>query len=212
LKIAVLGTGNVGRALGLRWAKAGHEVVYGSRDPNGERVQQMLRESKTTASATNVRDAVASSEIVVLAAPWLEIRSLLEQLGNLGDKIIIDCSNPLNANFTGLDLGYSTSAAEQIAQWSSSARVVKAFNSVSAATMLNPYYDGHRATLFYCGDDAEAKAVVKELASQLEFDPIDAGPLFNARYLEPLAMLYIHLAVREGWGSNCAFKMMKRSV
>lgn len=210
MKIAVLGTGNVGGTLGSRWACNGHEVIFGSRDPSGEKVTELLGRCGDNARAASANEAVAEAEVVVMAAPWTAAQALIESVDNWQGKVLIDCINPLNADFTGLDLGYTTSAAEQVSDWASGARVVKAFNTASTRTMADPVYDGQNATMFYCGDDAEAKATVSGLAEELGFQPVDAGPLSNARHIEPLAMLYIHLAVREGWGSNCALKIMKR--
>ena len=210
MKIAVLGTGNVGGTLGRRWAQHGRTVVFGTRDQQSEKVRALLAEAGENASATSVGEAVAEGDVVVLASPWAAAKEIVEAIGDWNGKIIIDCINPLNAEFSGLDLGYDISAAERVAAWAPRARVVKAFNTVSARVMANPDFDGRKATLFYCGDDEQAKAVVDELAADLGFDPVDAGPLRIARYLEPLAMLYIHLAVFEGWGSNCAFSIMKR--
>lgn len=210
MKIAVLGTGNVGGTLGSRWAQKGHKVVFGSREPSSERVQKLLKNAGRETKAVSLEQSVADAEVVVLACPWTAVQGILETVGDLREKILIDCINPLNADFSGLDLGFSISASEQIAQWAPGAHVVKAFNSVSARTMADPNYGGQKATLFFCGDDAEAKSKVSQLAEDLDFESVDAGPLKNARYIEPLAMLYIHLAVREGWGSNCAFKILKR--
>jgi 8-hydroxy-5-deazaflavin:NADPH oxidoreductase len=159
---------------------------------------------------TNWQDAVEGAEVILLAVPWSATFSLLQSLGDsLDGKILIDCVNPLNASFSGLDLGYTTSASEEIAKRVPRAHVIKAFNTVSAATMANPYYEGKPATLFYCGDDAESKSVVDQLAQDLDFQAVDAGSLHASRYLEPLAMLYIQLAMN-GWGSNCAFRIVKR--
>ena len=88
--------------------------------------------------------------------------------------------------------------------------MVKAFNTASVATMQNPSYEGVAATMFYCGDDGEAKLIVRGLIDDLGMEPVDSGPLKNARFIEPMAMLYIHLAVQQGWGGNCALKMLKR--
>lgn len=210
MKIAVLGTGSVGGTLGCRWAKMEHDVVFGSRDPKHVKAQALLEKCGGKASATTFAAAAAQADLVLLAVPWGSARETLDSIGPLDGKILIDCINPLNADFSGLDLGHDTSAAEQIAAWTPGARVVKAFNTVGVKTMLEPRYSGQEATLFYCGDDAEAKRTVANLAGELGFQPVDAGPLSSARYLEPLAMLYIHLAFKEGWGSNCAFKIMKR--
>lgn len=210
MKIAVLGTGRVGGILGGRWAQAGHAVTFGSRDPSSQKVRDWLAKLASPPPVTSHVEAARDAEILLLAVPWQCAQEVLAELGDLAGKTIIDCINPLTSDFKGLDVGHSTSAAEQIAQWASGAHVVKAFNSVSAATMANPLYGEQRATLFYCGDSADAKSQVRQLVSELDFEPVDAGPLRIARYIEPLAMLYIHLAVFERWGSNCAFKIVKR--
>ena len=210
MKIAVLGTGGVGAALGTRWAKLGHQVIYGSREPTSEKVQALVARGGSGASAARGLDAIAASEAIAFAVPWPAAQITLELLGDLGGRVLIDCTNPLKPDLSGIELGYTTSAAEQIAAWAPSARVVKAFNTASTKVMNDPSFGDHRATMFYCGDDVEAKSMVRQLIADLEFEPVDAGPLASARYLEPLAMLYIHLAFKQGWGSNCAFKVMKR--
>ena len=210
MKIAVVGTGAVGTALGCRWSAAGHDVVFGSRDPSQPKPQAVVARCEGRASATTFAEAAADAETILLAVPWGNAETTLGALGDLAGKTLIDCSNPLRADFSGLELGHSTSAAERIAEWAPAARVVKAFNTVSVKVMLDPTFAGEPATLFYCGDDAAAKQDVCGLAADLGFQPVDTGPLASARYLEPLAMLYIHLAFKQGWGSNCAFKIMKR--
>jgi NADPH-dependent F420 reductase len=210
VKIAILGTGSVGSALGTRWSKAGHSVTFGSRRPDSEKVLELLEKCAAGTKAVAARESIAGADLVLLAVPWPAARQTLADLGDLGGRVLIDCSNPLTADFSGIELGHSTSAAEEIARWAPTARVVKAFNSASVRVMNDPQFGDYRATMFYCGDDPAAKEMVKQLIAALDFDPVDAGPLASARYLEPLAMLYIHLAFKQGWGSNCAFKMLKR--
>jgi 8-hydroxy-5-deazaflavin:NADPH oxidoreductase len=210
VNIAILGTGSVGSALGTRWSKAGHAVTFGSRQPESEKVLELLEACAPGTKAVAAGQALRGAEVVLLAVPWPAARQTLADLGDLGDRVLIDCSNPLTADFSGIELGHSTSAAEEIARWAPSARVVKAFNSASVKVMLDPAFGDHRAAMFYCGDDRRAKELVQQLIATLGFDPVDAGPLASARYLEPLAMLYIHLAFKQGWGSNCAFKILKR--
>lgn len=210
MHIAVIGTGNVGGTLGRRWAQKGHHVTFGSREPHSEKLQWLLAESKGNATANSPAAAASQADVVVFAAPWSTAQQTLAALGDLSGKTIIDCTNPLNTSFDGLELGHTTSAAEEMAKWAHGAHLVKAFNSVSAATMANAEYGEANASMFYCGDHESANEIVHHLAEDLGLEPIYAGPLKNARYLEPFAMLYIHLAVRGGWGSNCAFKMMKR--
>lgn len=210
MRIGVLGTGRVGGVLGLRWAAKGHSVVFGSRNPESEKSRQLVEKSGGMVAVRPVAQAAAEAEVVLLATPYDVAPDLLATLGDLGDRVLIDCSNPLKPDLSGLVVGGDTSAAEQIAGWARGGRVVKAFNVASAATMAAPIYHGQAASLFYCGDDKDAKSQIRQLVADLDFEPVDAGPLRIARYLESLAMLYIHLAVREGWGSNCAFRMMRR--
>lgn len=210
MEIAVFGTGSVGSTLGRRLALVGHQVTFGSRAPQSDRVQALVQENQNAHTATDLPSAAAAADVIVLAAPWPAVEEVLESAGDLTGKVLIDCTNPLNETFDGLELGYHESAAERIAEWAPGARVVKAFNTVSVSTMSEPAYDGVRASLFYCGDDPRAKQTTARLIEQLGMEPVDCGPLQNARYLEPMAMLYIHLAVHEGWGGNCALKMLTR--
>jgi len=210
MHIAVLGTGGVGSALGTQWANAGHAVTFGSRLPESEKVLELLQKCGGGAKACLPAQATEGADAILLAVPWPAARQTVASLGNLSGRVLIDCSNPLTADFTGIELGHTTSAAEQIATWSPGSRVVKAFNSASTKVMRDPQFGEHPATMFYCGDDAEAKRTVHQLVADIGFEPVDAGPLASARYLEPLAMLYIHLAFKQGWGSNCAFKVLKR--
>jgi len=210
MKIAVIGTGGVGAALGMRWSAAGHAVTYGSRGPQSEKVQQLLAKSGPKAAAMPPSDAISGTEVILFAVPWPVARESLIQLGDLTGRTLIDCTNPLLSDMSGIELGHVISAGEQIAAWAPGAKVVKAFNCASVKVMLDPKFGDHRATMFYCGDDAAAKLSVRQLIEDIGFDPVDAGSLTSSRYLEPLAMLYIHLAFRQGFGSNCAFKIMKR--
>jgi NADPH-dependent F420 reductase len=210
VKIAVLGTGNVGKALGCRWARCGHTVYFGARDPSSAEAQQVLARAGENARLGPCAEAIIASDAVLLGIPFDQTQAVLASAPSLDGKIIIDCINPLTPDLQGLTLGHTTSAAEQIAEWCPTARVVKAFNTLSAATMENPRYGDCDAHVFICGDDEEAKATVKQLARDLEFDPIECGPLKLARQLEPLAMLYVYLAVFQGWGGDCAFRMLKR--
>jgi hypothetical protein len=184
--------------------------VYGVRDADSAEVLQVLKRSGPGARATAVGQAAAGCQVVLLAIPWNVTREVIASLGPLEGKVLLDCINPIQADFSGLTLGSAPSAAEEIAAWAPGAKIVKAFNTVSDATMVNPWYGSQKATMFFCGDDEAAKSIVRQLTDDLDMEPVDAGPLRNARYLESLAMLYIHLAIFGGWGAECAFKMVKR--
>lgn len=210
MNIAILGTGRVGGALGVGWFEKGHSVVFGSRDPQAESVRRRMELLGRDLRVASPASAVQAADVVVLATPWQAAEKTLTAAGDLNGKVLVDCINPLTEDFRHLDIGHTTSAAEQIALWAPTAKVVKAFNTVSAGAMADPWFGDENATMFYCGDDAEAKAAVRRLAEDLGFDAYDAGPLSVARYLEPFAMLYIKLAIKEGWGGNCAFKVLRR--
>ncbi len=210
MNIAILGTGRVGSALGSRWAEQGHSIFFGVRDAACDEVQNAVARAGSRAQAVSLAEAAAAAEVVVLAIPWEAVREVLDSLGPLDGKILVDCINPLAGDLKGLQFGFTTSAAEQIAEWAPTARVVKAFNTLSDAAMANPWFGELKATMFYCGDDEEAKQVIRDLTEAIDLEAVDAGPLVNARQLEPLSMLYVYLAVFGGWGGDCAFKMLKR--
>ncbi|NDQ58495.1 MAG: NAD(P)-binding domain-containing protein [Acidipila sp.] len=209
MKIAIIGAGNVGGTLGKGWAKHGHTVTFAVRDVNDPKLQSLLRDAPG-AKAAPVAEAVAASEIVVLATPWDANEAALRGAGNLAGKVLLDCTNPLKADFSGLAVGYTTSGAEMVAGWAKGARVVKIFNTTGFPNMANPRYAEGPVVMFYCGDDAAAKADAAKLATDLGFEAKDAGELAIARLLEPYAMLWIHLAMKQGFGTGFAFKLMKR--
>jgi NADPH-dependent F420 reductase len=209
VRIGILGTGGVGGVLGIKWAHAGHHVLFGSRTPLSERCEALAIKAGPNAKVATLAGAAEHSEALVIAVPWGAVEETLALAGPLAGKVVIDCSNPLKPDLSGLATGAS-SAAEEIATLLPRACVVKAFNTASTKVMLDPAFPAGPATMFFCGDDPDAKLLVKELIAQIGFEPVDAGPLHHARYLESLAMLYIHLAIRGGWGSNCAFQMVKR--
>src|SRR6266849_1502189 len=176
MEIGVIGAGNVGGTLGRRWAQEGHAVVFGVRDPNDEKVRTLLASAGANARAGRVEEATAASEAVGLTG-----------------KVLVDATNPVAMSPAGLQqgllVGHTTSAAEQVAAWARGARVVKAFNTTGFGNMHDPRYGSQAATMFLCGDDVEAKAMVTQLGEDLGFEMLDAGPLTIARLLEPLAML-----------------------
>jgi 8-hydroxy-5-deazaflavin:NADPH oxidoreductase len=189
--IGILGAGNVGGALGRVWAAKGHRITFGKRGGSNA-------------------EAAAASEIVVLSVPWPAAQEAIKSCGDLKGKILVDCTNPLAPDLQGLTIGTTTSAAEQVAGWAPGARVVKAFNTIGAPNFGNAQFGAELADGFYCGDDAAAKSVVRDLVQDAGMNPVDVGPLRNARWLESLAMLWIDLALNQKQGINHAFKLLRR--
>lgn len=211
--VAILGCGRVGQALAAAWSKAGVRIVVGSRDP----AEALKRLGGTGGLGGDWRvvdyaEAIRSAPICVLAIPWSAVRELLVSHGPWHGKLLIDCINPLNATFDGLATGDSSSAAEQIAAWAPGSHVVQTLNTASADLMAHPLLDGQRPTMLLCGDSQEAKLTVSRLLDKLGFEPADCGSLSMARFLEPTAMLYIQMAVRQGYGSRWGMKLIREAA
>jgi NADPH-dependent F420 reductase len=209
MKIAVIGTGKVGQALGLGWAKSGHQVTFGTRDPQGEKVAKLLSAAGGQATAAQVREAVGAADVVVLAIPWRVTEETIKSVDDWGDKILVDCTNPVAPGLKSA-VDPSSSGGECVALWARGAEVVKAFNSTGAENMAEPNYDGQPATMFLCGDSLAAKEKVGQLARDLGFETIDAGQLSGARFLEMLTLVWIYLTNQPGLNRNIAFKLLRR--
>ncbi|MBL9199309.1 MAG: NAD(P)-binding domain-containing protein [Opitutaceae bacterium] len=200
MNIAIIGAGNVGGALGGSWARAGHRISFGVRDPAAEKTRALLASAGASTSAALPAEAARGAEVVVLATPWDATEAALAAAGDLHGKVLVDCTNPLK--FTpgvGLELalGFNESGGERVAGWAAGARVVKAFNTYGWENFANPRYPNAaelKPVMFLAGDAAAAKATVGQLATDIGFEPFDAGALRAARELEPLALIWIRRA------------------
>jgi predicted dinucleotide-binding enzyme len=201
IEIAIIGAGNVGSALGTAWRNRGHGVTFGVRNPDDPKY------SSLGAVGTN-ESATAAADVVVLCTPWHSTQAAVQGCGDLAGKILIDCTNPLTPDFSALEIGHVTSGAEQVAKWAPGARVCKAMNQIGAPMMDGPQVPG-KPVMFVCGDDDAANSVTAGLVSELGFETVDAGELTLARLLEPYALLWIHLALRRGFGTNFAFGLLR---
>jgi predicted dinucleotide-binding enzyme len=205
MKIGIIGAGRVGGTLAKRWAQLGHEIMIGTRDPNSEKVKSVLAEAGG-AQVGSIAEAAAFGEVLLLSVPGNAVKPALESAGDLRGKIIMDAVNW----FGEKPAGVTTSLAEAVAQWEPGAKVVKAYNMTGAGNMANPDYNGVKADLFICGDDADAKAAVTDLSTGIGFNVVDAGPLSAAGLLENLAQLWVHLAYSQQKGPNIAWKLLAR--
>ena len=210
MKIGIIGAGDVGGTLGRSWRQRKHEVMFGVRNLQSHNVQRLIQ-SDQSLKFGDIREAVQFGDIIVFAIPWTSIEEIVSSSGNLSDKILIDPTNPLTPDLKGLALE-KTSVAEKIASIAKDANVVKAFNTVGAKIINNVLFDSNKADLFICGDNTHAKRIVGQLANDIGFDVIDAGPLVNARMLENLALLWIELAFKQQLGPNIAFKLLRRNT
>jgi NADPH-dependent F420 reductase len=190
--IAVIGTGDVGGALGPEFAAQGHTIVYGSRDPDRGKVKDLVERTGELASATTPAAAASQADIVVLAVPGLMVEEITKSLGDLSGKIIIDPTNPLERRMNRLEHAVDTSNAEIIQAAAPDAYVVKAFNTLNWKTMVDPDSAGGPVSIPLVGDNGRAKKKVAELVSGMGLEPIDVGPLRDARWVEGMLILWIN--------------------
>ena len=157
-------------------------------------------------------EAARDAEVVVVATPWSSTEAAVRGLGTLANKVVIDCTNPLGMGADGLQLvlGFTTSAGEQVSAWAPGAFVFKTLNTTGANNMARAAEFGTKQMMPVAGDNAQKKHVVMELVGKLGFMPVDAGPLKNARLLEPLAMVWIDQAMKRGRGRDFAFAVVDR--
>ena len=205
MDIAIIGAGNVGRALATSALRLGHNVTVSS--TNGDTAAALARETGARAASSN-RAAAEGADLVVLAVPYVAVVDVLDDIGPaLGGKILVDATNPLRPDGSGLATE-GTSAAEEIQARVPTARVVKAFNYALAARQADPQVAGISVDGFVASDDEEAKATVLDLVRGMGFHPVDAGELTMARALEALAYLNISLQIRHGWSWQAGWKLV----
>lgn len=208
MEIAIIGAGNVGSTLGAGLHAAGHRIHYARRSATGEIPEALASHA---ASVGDVRAAVERSELVILATPWNAAQAALNAAGELDGKVLLDATNPIGPGLT-LTHGHTDSGAEQVQRWAPTARVVKVFNSTGRENMESPKVAGAASLMLACGDDDEAVMTAVGLAKDLGFDAHAFGALTNARLLEPLALVWIKLALQHGLGRGFAFALLHRDA
>lgn len=203
MKIIVIGAGNMGSAFVNHLTRAGHQVSVTARDAaKAARVAA----ANPGANAVPTAGAAEGADAVVLATGDGDAVAALRSVGNLAGKVVIDITNPLTADDMGLTLGHGTSAAEEIAQALPGAEVVKAFNTVFAQVLSEgaDFGNGRQVEVFIASDSERANQTARTIAESIGFAVVDAGPLKNARYLEPVAGLNIYLGYGAGLGTGIA--------
>lgn len=213
MKVGVLGSGMVGQTLGLGLAARGHEARLGTRDPAREQVLEWGRRAGARGSVGTFAEAARFGELAVLATLWSGTRSALDLAGpeNLRGKVVVDVTNPLDfsSGKPELALGWRDSGGEQVQRWLPGARVVKAWNIVTAATMVDPEREEGTPDMLIAGDDPDAKRTVTALLGEFGWPVVDLGGIEEARLLEPMAMVWIRHFVRTR-DYRHAFKLLRR--
>jgi 8-hydroxy-5-deazaflavin:NADPH oxidoreductase len=204
MKIAIIGSGNVGGALAQGWARAGHEISFGVRDTTAFK-GNWLAEQKNV-HVNSIAEAVAKSEVVVIAAVPHAVHAIVETMGDVSDKIIIDTMNSVR---TKPDPFLNTT--EALHKLTTCKNIVKCFNTTGAENMADPLYNGKGIDMFYAGDSDTAKTVAEQLAKDLGFENVyNFGGSNNYNLLEQFALSWINLAAMQGYGRGIAFKILKR--
>jgi predicted dinucleotide-binding enzyme len=204
MRLGIVGAGHVGGTLGRLFESQGHDVRFGVRDP-GKESGGGLPHGRTG----TVADVAAFGDVILLATPWDATPDALQHAGPLTGKTVIDCTNPLLPDLSGLSIGTTTSGGEEVAKLIPGAKVVKCFNTLGYTNLASPAFGGVKTSMFFCGDDAGAKQIVSELGNQLGFDMVDAGPLSQSRWLEAMAALWITMAYKYGGSQRSGFKLLR---
>jgi predicted dinucleotide-binding enzyme len=207
MKVGILGSGLMGGKLGTLFARAGHDVVF-SYARSHEKLQQLAREAQGSALAGTPAEAVADADAVLLAVHWLRMDDVLKQAGDLSGKVVVNRSLPMNRDDTSLVIGRTSSGAEELSKKIRRAKIVSAFGTVPSEVFFGVFEARRtkRPSMTYCGDDDSAKQIVATLIRDIGFEPVDAGPLRIARYMEPFALLMGQLAYEGERGPEVAHR------
>jgi predicted dinucleotide-binding enzyme len=209
MNIGIIGSGNMGANMGKAWARKSHKVLF-SFSRNEADLRAAAEAAGPNARAGTPSEAASFGDAVLLAVPWGAVPLALRQAGDLAGKVLFSCVNCLKPDLSGLAVGTTTSAAEEIAQLAPGAHVVEALPPMAQILAADSHrLGGQQISTFYCGADAEAKARVAQLLADLDLDPVDAGPLTSARYIEPAGMLTVQLAYGMGLGPNVGMKLLR---
>jgi predicted dinucleotide-binding enzyme len=207
MRIGIIGAGRMGRALGRRWARAGHEVTI-SFSHDHHKLEKIAREIGHGAKSSSPADAAKNAEAVLFAVQWSTIDEVLHQSRSLAGKTVLTCSLPMTADDTELTIGHTSSGAEELAS-RTSASVVAIFNTITSELLSDDAEVSRmRPDVIYCGDSKGAKSTAAHLARDAGFNPIDAGALRIARYLEPFGLLVAQLAYEQDLGETLGYRIV----
>lgn len=211
ISIGVLGSGDVGRVLARGFSDLGHPVKIGSRDP--AKLREWVEASGTRMTTGTFADAARFGDVIVLATLGTATEDAIRLAGidSFQGKVVIDTTNPLDFSkgLPALTIGHTDSLGEVVQRLLPNARVVKAFNTVGNALMVNPQLPGGPPDMFLCGNDEDAKKIVSQICEHFGWGVIDIGGIEGSRYLEPMCLTWVLHGFRTGTWAH-AFKMLHR--
>jgi predicted dinucleotide-binding enzyme len=211
MRIGILGSGLMGAKLGTIFARAGHDVVF-SYARSQAKLDDLAGEAGRRARAGTPREAARQSDVLLLAVHWSRVDDVLAQAGDLSNRIVLTCSLPMNDDDSALVIAHTSSGAEELARKLPDAAVVSAFGTVPSEVLFAVFearHAGPRPSLVYAGDDDRAKSVAAGLIRDVGFEPVDAGPLRIARFLEPFTLLIAQLAYETDQSPALAYRFQR---
>lgn len=210
MKIGILGSGLMGAKLGTIWAWAGHDVTF-SYSRSIAKLNRLAEEAGAKSGTPS--EAVVSADVILLSVHWSRIEDVLDQAGDLSDKIVINCCVPLDDQNRDLVLGTTTSGAEVLMRRLPETRFVSAFNTSPSEVLFNVFKSRktsiEKPQMMYYGDDAKAKKVARQLIADVGFEPVDTGPAHSARFVEPFAMVTAELAYAQPGGPELVYRFAR---
>lgn len=210
MRIGILGSGLMGGKLGTIFARAGHDVVF-SYSRSERKLKRLAREARGHARTGSPGEAATNADALLLAVHWSRVDAVLKEAGDLSGKVIVTCSLPMNANDTALAVAHTLSGAETLAKRVRKAHIVSAFSTVPSEVLFGVFgrkrRTRRRPSLLFCGDDRNAKKIAARLIRDVGFEPVDAGPLRVARYLEPFSLAVAQLAYEGNEGPEIAYRI-----
>jgi 8-hydroxy-5-deazaflavin:NADPH oxidoreductase len=208
MRVGILGSGLMGGKLGTIFARAGHDVVF-SYARSQTKLKRLARQAGPRARAGSPRDAAEEADAVLLAVHWSRVPDVLKQAGSLAGKVLVTCCLPRDLGNTRLVIAHTSSGAEALAKKIRGAKVVSAFGTVPSEVLFGVFAARRRKrrpSLLHAGDDRGAKRVAARLIRDAGFEPLDAGPLRMARFMEPFTLLVAQLAYEGTRGPKMAYR------
>lgn len=212
MNLTIIGIEPLAVTLAEKFALAGHRITLSPLDmveaEQSDRINRLLQKDLTI-DLQPIEAGIDRSETILFAFPWYQLIDVSRIVGKLEKKVIIDTINPISSSGS-LSIGHKWSAGEEIQQTFPLAYVVKGFNHLYVDHINNPDFGAEPISAFYCSNHDQAKSRFAQLAQELRFDPVDVGPIKHARYIEPLATLWLQMAFHIGMGPDIAFTLARR--
>lgn len=202
MNIGILGSGKIGGTIGKKWAATGHEIVFGVRDPQAEKVQKLLSEIEGSIRVASLSDASQTSEVILFAVPGTSVPNIASSIGKqLNGKILIDATNQIGAQVMN--------NLPVLKEYAPDSKLFRAFNHLGWENFEDPKINGEQIDLFYCGEPGEVQTIVDDLIRDVGLNPVYIGGVDQTEVVDSLLKLWFSLVYGQGLGRRVAFKMLR---